>query len=170
MPAKKKPTPEYAPSVRSEIRTLEEREIVDRQNQIHDAAREALTTISNAAAAATNVVAVAAAEAVRVKALNDSTSSEDHDSLVELKVLVVGIKTDIKELSEGTAQRITLLENNKLDIKSSYVSLYKQTIDKLQEEQNSRLKDVENKINLWSGGLLALQFTIGLFLWFLGNK
>ena len=170
MMPKKKPTSEYAPDTHSEIRTLVEKEIMARQNQIHDAAREALATISDAAAAATNVVAVAAAEAVRVKALNDSMSSEDHDSLVELKVLVVGIKTDIKELTDGTAQRITMLENNKLDVKSSYVTLYKPAIDKLHEEQNSRLKDVENKINLWSGGLLVLQFAIGLFMWYLSNN
>jgi len=141
-----------------------------RQNQIQDAAIEALTTISDAAAAATNVVAVAAAEAVRVKALNDSMSSEDHDSLVELKVLVVGIKTDIKELTDGTAQRITQLEDNKLDIKNSYRELYKIPVDETMKEQGGRIKDLENKVNTWAGGLVILQFTIGLFLWFLGNK
>jgi len=145
--------------------------------QISEAVKEALKTIADAAASATRVVAQAAAEAVRVRTnesnfikerSNDSTS--DHDSLIELKVLVVGIKTDIKELSDGTTQRITLLENNKLDVKSSYVSLYKTAIDDLHENQNARLKDVETKIHLWSGGLLALQFTIGLFLWYLSNN
>ena len=136
-------------------------------SQIDQAAKEALKTIAEAAASATHVVAQAAAEAVKVKAFE---TNSDHDSLVELKVLVVGIKTDIKELADGTTARITLLENNKLDVKSSYVVLYKPTIDSLQEDQNKQLKEVENKINLWSGGLLALQFAIGLFLWYLGNN
>ena len=134
---------------------------------IAEASQEALRVIADAASIATRAIAVAAAEAVKVK---DAQNSTDHDAIVELKILMISLKEDIRDLADGTKQRITLLENGKLDNKSSYFVLYKVGVDENLKDHNQRIKEVENKLNIWLGALLVLQVILGVVLWYFGKK
>ena len=67
------------------------------------AADKATSTIANAALDAARLLASNAAEAVKV---NSAKSSDDHDLLIELKTKMDDLKTDIKELKDGTNDKI----------------------------------------------------------------
>lgn len=70
-------------------------------------------------------------------------NSMDHDLLTTLCVKVDALKDDIKQLKDGTSDKIKDLENTKLNIKDSYPYLYKKDIDtaieklEIQSEKNS---------------------------------
>lgn len=67
------------------------------------AAADNVKTIALAAESAATVLANAAAEAVKV---NSTRGVEDHDLLIELKVRMDGLRTDIKEIKTGTTANI----------------------------------------------------------------
>ena len=110
---------------------------VSSSKSIQNASQEALRAIAEATSIATKTVAAAAAEAVKVK---ENQNSTDHDALIELKTLMIGLKEDIRELTDGTSRRIAFLESNKLDTKDSYSIIYKGEVDK-------RITDHEVRIN-----------------------
>jgi hypothetical protein len=141
------------------------KETMPKQTETELAAQKALDVIAAAACRATETVAQAAATAVKAK---DSQTSTDHDQLIELKVLVVGIKNDIKNLSDGTATRITSLENEKLDLKDSYPVLYKQGVDQNLNDHETRLNTLESSHTkqtvLLSVGSGLMLFLVGLMI------
>ena len=66
----------------------------------------------------------------------------DHDAITTLVGTVANLdkrftekfdelKSDIKDLKDGTAQRITNLENEKLNIRDSYPVIYKKGVDEM---------------------------------------
>jgi hypothetical protein len=78
---------------------------------------EAIKVIANAASEAAKVIANSAAEAVKTINIKSNT---DHDLLTELKVRMEGLKSDIKDLKDGTSTkindheiRLTALESSK---------------------------------------------------------
>lgn len=68
------------------------------------AAREAKQVVASDVSDATHLLANNAADAARVA----STKNEgDHDLLIELRTEMKGLRTDIRELKDGTNDRIT---------------------------------------------------------------
>lgn len=61
-------------------------------------------------------------------------NTTDHDLLIELRTEMRNIRSDIKELKEGTTQRIQILERDKAD---------RQEVEFLQKKLN---EDIENRI------------------------
>jgi predicted transcriptional regulator len=70
---------------------------------------------------------------------------QDHDLLIELKTIVHSIKDDIRDLKEGTTERISCLERDKADRKE---------MEELQTKVN---KDIEIRVRrLESWGFIAI--------------
>ena len=94
-------------------------------NNINNAASEAVKVISDAAGKATQAIADAALSATKLLATNAAEAakitnvkgSDDHDLLVELKVKMEGLKSDISDIKDGTATKIAdhELRINKLE-------------------------------------------------------
>jgi hypothetical protein len=57
-----------------------------------------------------------------------------------------GLKSDIKELKDGTAKRIDTLEIDKLDIKDSYTTIYRKEVEAKQEDFEARIRSNEKNI------------------------
>jgi len=70
---------------------------------IEQAASQAVTVISAAAGEAAKVVAEAAAVSVKVLSIKNA---DDHDLLIELKTRMESLRTDIKDLKDGTSLQI----------------------------------------------------------------
>lgn len=115
--------------------------------------------IAAAAEEALKVIANAAAEALKV---TKNANGNDHDLLQRLDEKVDSIILQIKEINDGTANRINKLEQEKLNSKDSYLIIYKADVDK-------RLDDLENKTDaqgtvitkIWSYGI-AIIFAVGV--------
>ena len=125
---------------------------------IADASSRATTAIANAALEASKVLsndAQTAAKAIADKAITDKAITDkddrrdnaDHDLLVRLNEKIEGIKIDIKDLKDGTSHRIEELEKCKVDIKESYLSVYKPLVDKELLDHEKRLRNNETNIN-----------------------
>ena len=114
---------------------------------ISDAAAKATTTIADAALAATKLLAVQTAEATKITSIK---GADDHDFLLsfssEVKVKLDTIRDDIKDLSDGTAARITTLENEKLNIRDSYTAIYKTGVEKSLTDHEERIRINTDKI------------------------
>jgi len=67
----------------------------------------------------------------------------DHDILITIVEQIKGIKSDIKELKDGTSSIL--------------------------DDHENRIRSVESKLGTWAGGLLALQFIVGIALWYFGK-
>lgn len=50
---------------------------------------------------------------------DDRIQRTDHDTLIRLETIVTGIARDVKELKEGTAQRLALLESRISDLEKT---------------------------------------------------
>lgn len=144
---------------------------------INKAANEAVQVISDAAKIATAAIAEAALNATKLLATNAQEAAkvvnikgaDDHDLLIKLDTKVEGIRGDIKELSDGTATRITALENDKLNKADAYPALYKTGVEKALQDHEDRIRINTGRIvqiMTWgSAGLILLgiaQFIIGL--------
>jgi formylmethanofuran dehydrogenase subunit B len=70
---------------------------------IRIAAENAVAVVATAAKEAARTVADAAAQALKV---TSATNGNDHDLIVELKTKIEGIRDDIKDLKDGTTERI----------------------------------------------------------------
>jgi hypothetical protein len=129
----------------------------DKQRILDDAAAQAVKIISDASAVTVAKIAAAAQEAHQVVTDAAATSvrvlhlksADDHDLLIELKTRMEGIKTDIKDLKDGTTKRIDDLETGKCN-KADY-SLLKAELDQLSTEihvsREKRMRSLETKMS-----------------------
>jgi hypothetical protein len=125
-------------------------ELDDRKKELAEAAGSAVKVIAEAAETAAKRIASSAEEAHKVVADAAATSvrvlhlksADDHDLLIQLNTRVEGIKEDIKDLKDGTAKRITDLENGKADKKD-----FDDLCNEIHGEREKRLRGVENKTN-----------------------
>lgn len=73
------------------------------KTDLEQAANEAVSVIASAAAEAAKVVAAATSEALKIVNLKNG---DDHDILIEVRTEMRGIKSDIKELKDGTTRQL----------------------------------------------------------------
>lgn len=79
------------------------------------------------------------------------------------------VKDAIKELNDGTANRINKLENDKLNIQDSYPLMYKVDVDKAIKDLQTDTKAQGTAITkLWSYGI-ALIFIVGIVEFIISN-
>ena len=90
---------------------------MEHKAEIAQMASAAVKVIADAAAEATRVVSTAAAESARILNVKGPV---DHDLLIELKTRMEGLKSDIKDLKDGTStqlaqheSRLTMLESSR---------------------------------------------------------
>lgn len=102
-----------------------------------DASNKQLQLIADAALNATKLLATQTAEATKVR---NEKGADDHDKIIEVLVKMDELKTDIKELSDGTTTRITNLENGKLNTCDSYPVLYKVAVEKMFDDHENRIR------------------------------
>lgn len=130
--------------------------ISEAKNEIALAVKDAGTLIAKQAADAVQVIAAAAATALKV---DNVKGIGDHDSITTLIETVSGLnlrfsekfdelKADIKDLKDGTATRITKLEAEKLNTADSYPVLYKADVDKKLDELEKCSKAHAEKITI----------------------
>jgi hypothetical protein len=136
------------------------------KDELDKAAETAVRVIENAAANAARTIAVSAEEAHKVVADAAATSvkvlhlksADDHDLLIELRTRMEGLKTDIKDIKDGTTKRLTDLENNKVD-KSEFNLL----CDEIHVSREKRLRALENKTaNYWISFTLYSALVLGM--------
>jgi hypothetical protein len=138
---------------------------------IADAAKSATQAIADAALSATKLLSTQALEAAKLTNEKNNKVDGDHDLIIELKTIVVGIKADIQKLSDGTASRITHVETEKLNINDSYALLYKTGVEERQTDHEARIRmNSENitQIKTWgTAGILLIgvvEFLINLYI------
>ena len=83
------------------------------------ATSDAIHSLAKAAEDAKAVVAAAAAEALKVTA---TRGAGDHDLLIELRTMMSGVKADIKELKDGTANKIEDHEKKFIELPKIYTT------------------------------------------------
>ena len=113
---------------------------------IAQAASAATSAIAQAAEDAARVVANAASEAAIKVSVQNTSSKADHDTLIRIETRMEGIKTDIKDLKDGTAKRIECLETGKLNTCDSYSKLYKKDVETIQIDHENRIRSNEKNI------------------------
>lgn len=110
--------------------------------ELQDAQDKALDVIGNAANKAAQVIANAAAEALKVTSVK---GSDDHDLLIKLSTQIERLSDDVKELKDGTSQKIVNLERDKAD--KCELNELKDTVYVANEK---RLRSLETKVgNFW---------------------
>lgn len=145
------------------------------QDIIKRATEDAQHLLAKQAQDAISVIGLATAEALKVTTVKSDKDTKDMatflGSFSEFKTNVnekfADIKSDIKEVKDNIANRISNLENEKLNLKDSYPVLYKKDVDdtfKTHSEQIDTLKTRTTQI-MTVGGVLA--FMLGLIQWFL---
>jgi hypothetical protein len=82
---------------------------------------------------------------VKTKMINN----DDHDLLIELRTEMQGIRKDIKDLKDGTTERITKLENDKAD-KKDFEELY----TKVNTDGENRIRALEASKSLYMTSML----------------
>jgi hypothetical protein len=126
----------------------------DAVDVIAQAASAATAAIAQAAEAAAKVVANAATEAAKIA---NAKGQDDHDLLIRIETRMEGLKSDIKELKDGTSKRIDCLESEKLSTHDSYAVLYKKDVDTTLADQENRIRSNEkNIIRILTFGSLLL--------------
>jgi len=88
-----------------------------------------------------------------------------------IKGEIVALSRDIKDGFSAihTRQDVANGRTSKSELAISNVELQKQTNVRNIADHETRLRNTEIKITTYTGALMALQFAIGLFLWFLGR-
>jgi hypothetical protein len=137
------------------------------KNDIALSADSAVKVIANAANEASKTIASAAAEALKV---SNTQKNNDHDLIIEIKTIQQTMLSEIREIKDGTAKRISDLEACKLDIKDSYPVLYKEGVEKALKDHEDRLRLNEThvtRIMTWGTAALVLigilEFVIGKY-------
>lgn len=134
---------------------------------IADATELAAKAIASAAEIAAKVVANTAAESARTIAIR---GADDHDLLIELKTRMEGLKSDIKEIKDGTALKI---DNH--DQKIDAIEKWQSSL----EGENGMLADIPknckrltalesgraNQSLLMSIGIALLSILVGIIVW-----
>ena len=133
------------------------------QLEIEAAASEAVRVIANAAGEAAKVVAAAAGEAVKVANIK---GSEDHDLLIKLSEQIRRLSADVKDLKDGTSQKIVDLEHDKAD-KKEFDNFrdkdFKSLKDDVYTSREKRIRSLENKVaNFWVAISLYSAAVIGM--------
>jgi len=88
-----------------------------------------------------------------------------------IKGEIVAMSRDMKEgfLAIQARQDIANGRTSKSEVAISNVEIQKQTDVRNISDHETRLRNIETKITTYAGGLIALQFAIGMFLWYLGR-
>jgi hypothetical protein len=135
---------------------------------ISDAADKATTAIASAALDATKLLAFQTADAAKVASV---ATGNDHDLIIEIKTVQQTMLGELREIKDGTAQRIKTLEDAKLDIKDSYQFIYKKNVDAVCQDHENRIRSNETNITrilTWGSALLILlgiaEFFVAKFL------
>jgi hypothetical protein len=90
--------------------------VIKAKEDIRQAAADAVKVIARAANEASQVVAKAAQVSVGVL---DLKSAVDHDLLIELKTKMEGLKSDIKDIKDGTSTKIEDHEKRLFELETS---------------------------------------------------
>jgi hypothetical protein len=80
--------------------------------------------------------------------------TNDHDLLVELRTEFRGMRSDIKDLKDGTASRLSALEKKTEDLETYKAS--KQDLEKI----DARLDRVRTTLNYMVGGLIIVNILL----------
>jgi len=127
-------------------------DIEQAKHMIAVAAEDAVKTIANAAATAAKV--------------NSAKDGNDHDLIIEIRTVQTTMLSEIREIKDGTAKRISDLENSKLNITDSYAQLYQPTVDRRLASMTTdieTLKDNKTRITLMlTLGISLLVILFGL--------
>lgn len=94
--------------------------------KIAAAADKASSAIASAARDAATLLASQASSAAKVV---DVKQGNDHDLLLEVKTIQNIMLLELREIKTGTSQRISELQQQKLDIEDSYPVVYKAGVD-----------------------------------------
>jgi hypothetical protein len=131
-----------------------------------DAATE-LGIVRGARADELKVLAAALAESLKSSAPTPTTAN-DQDSAIKVFGVQLDnidkkftekfaeVKADIKEIKDGTANRIDRLETVKLDIKDSYGELYKENVDSRLDSHSGKITKISESLvgyRNWGAGL-----------------
>jgi len=142
--------------------------MVSHEQKIADAAATAMKVVADAAAKASEVVAQTAAEAIKTQ---KAEGANDHDVIVSLirsfadfkenvNEKFAEIKTDIKDLKDGTTSRIACLETEKLNIMDHLN--YKEDVDRTLKDHEIRIRKDTDKITRLTSYGIAGMFVIGV--------
>ena len=129
---------------------------IEAEEKIAQATKDAGTLLAKQAEDAIKVIAAAAAEALKVQ--NVKTEG-DHDLIIKLDTKMDALSVDIKDLKEGTAERIANLELQKLNIQDSYPVLYKAGVEKMFDDHENRIRINTGRITqimTWGAALMVM--------------
>lgn len=82
------------------------------------------------------------------------SDQSDHDVLIELRTEVKGMRTDIRDLKDGTTKRLADLEHQAIELEKNKAS--KVDLD----TTNERLERITTRQNLMIGGLLVINILL----------
>lgn len=94
--------------------------------------------------------------------MNMDPSTPDHDLLIELRTEVKGLRDDFKDMADNTKERITRLEETKLDKQAftDFVADYK--------ESKKETEDSVSFLTKWFwiawGGVTVIQIILGYYI------
>jgi hypothetical protein len=88
----------------------------------------------------------------------------DHDLLIRLDQKVDILAIEIKELKDGLADRILLVEKEKLDTKDSYPILYKGPVEATLNDHETRIRFLEKIEWRIIGGAAAISAVVGFLM------
>ena len=123
----------------------------------------AIKVIADAASEATKLIATQAAEALKVANAKDGN---DHDLIIEIKTVQQTMLGELRDLKDGTSDRLKQVEDAKLDIKDSYQSIYKKNVDAVCQDHENRIRSNERNITrilTWGSALLILLGIVEFF-------
>lgn len=107
---------------------------------------------------ATKQDTTAARIADRINKMDSQLAPNDHDVLIELRTEMRGVRSDIKDLKEDSAHRISLLEDNKIDKREVETMVAAST--KIHEDHERRIRKLEYFFWLGMGGIIVIELVI----------
>ena len=128
-------------------------DIAEAKHMIAIAAEDAIKTIANAAAEAAKVTNV--------------SKGDDHDTLIEIKTVQQTMLGELRDLKDGTSDRLKQVEDAKLDIKDSYQFIYKKNVDAVCQDHENRIRSTETNVTrilTWGSALLILLGVVQFFI------
>jgi hypothetical protein len=124
---------------------------------------EAKHMIAAAADDAVKLIATQAAAALKTTTVNQGN---DHDTLIEIKTVQQTMLGELRDLKDGTSDRLKQVEDAKLDIKDSYQFIYKKNVDAVCQDHENRIRANETSITrilTWGSALLILLGVVEFF-------
>lgn len=111
---------------------------------------------------------------------------DDRDLLVELRTEMKGVRTDIRNLSDGNNARLTLLEQGKLDrteanrLQSESLDFHKKieirvdthekAIGQLEDDAIIRQTEIKTLVKVWSAASILINLLIAIFAVYVAYK